>query len=94
MTIAGDQIAGTYHRQVQAAFQTYSPGDPTLVKRLEEKSVTINGCAESRRFNRFSAIWFSWLPMFLILGVWIFFMRQMQAAQARPWASASRRPSC
>jgi hypothetical protein len=29
-----------------------------------------------------------------MIGVWIFFMRQMQSAAARPWASASPRPSC
>ena len=50
MTIAGDRITGTYSDN-STGFQTYSPGDPTLVTRLEEKNVTINARPETDGSN-------------------------------------------
>jgi cell division protease FtsH len=84
VTIAGDRISGNY-TDSSAGFQTYSPGDPSLVSRLEGKNVTINARPETDGSNTLFGYLISWLPMILILGVWIFFMR--------PWVSASRRPS-
>ncbi|MBN9045700.1 MAG: ATP-dependent zinc metalloprotease FtsH [Rhizobiales bacterium] len=77
VTITGDRIAGTYSDS-GAAFQTYSPGDTGLVPRLESKGVTITARPESDGSSSLVSILLSWLPMILILGVWIFFMRQMQ----------------
>ena len=82
VTIAGDRITGTYIDNA-SGFQTYSPGDPTLVQRLEEKGVTINARPESDGSNSIFGYLISWLPMVLILGVWIFFMRQMQSGSGR-----------
>jgi cell division protease FtsH len=59
-------------------FQTYSPGDPTLVSRLEEKGVTINARPETDGSGSIFSMLLGWLPMLLLIGVWIFFMRQMQ----------------
>src|SRR5690606_35703884 len=64
-------------------FQTYSPGDPTLVERLEAKKVTINARPETDGSGSILGYFISWLPMILILGVWIFFMRQMQSGSGR-----------
>ena len=82
VTIAGDRISGTYIDNA-AGFQTYSPGDATLVQRLEDKGVTINARPENDGSSSIFGILLSWLPMILILGVWIFFMRQMQSGSGR-----------
>ncbi|MFC5586740.1 ATP-dependent zinc metalloprotease FtsH [Nitratireductor kimnyeongensis] len=82
VTITGDRITGTYTGN-PTPFQTYSPGDPSLVQRLEERGVTINARPESDGSNSFLGYLVSWLPMILILGVWIFFMRQMQSGSGR-----------
>jgi cell division protease FtsH len=77
VTITGDKIIGTFSDS-GTTFQTYSPGDPDLVKRLENKDVTITAHPQTDGSNSLIGILISWLPMILILGVWIFFMRQMQ----------------
>ena len=77
VTIAGNRISGTYADN-GAAFQTYSPSDPTLVSHLRDKNVLISARPESDGSNSLISILLSWLPMLVILGVWIFFMRQMQ----------------
>ncbi|MBO6717567.1 MAG: ATP-dependent zinc metalloprotease FtsH [Rhizobiaceae bacterium] len=82
VTITGDRITGTYSDS-NVGFQTYSPGDTTLVQRLEDRGVTINVRPESDGSNSIFGYLISWLPMLLILGVWIFFMRQMQSGSGR-----------
>ena len=77
VTITGDRITGTLNDN-GTTFQTYSPGDPSLVSRLESKNVNITARPESDGSSSLIGILLSWLPMILILGVWIFFMRQMQ----------------
>jgi len=74
--ISGQQIAGTYSDGT--AFQTYAPEDPELVKRLEDRSVAISAKPVSEGGQSLVGMLISWFPMFLILAVWIFFMRQMQ----------------
>src|SRR5690554_3021567 len=82
VTIAGNRITGTYSDN-RMNFQTYSPGDSTLVERLEQRNVTINVRPESDGSGSLLGYFISWLPMILILGVWIFFMRQMQSGSGR-----------
>ncbi|WP_127597753.1 ATP-dependent zinc metalloprotease FtsH [Nitratireductor alexandrii] len=82
VTISGERITGTYN-DGGGSFQTYSPGDSSLVTRLEERGVTINARPESDGTNTLFGYLISWLPMILILGVWIFFMRQMQSGSGR-----------
>ena len=82
VTIAGDRISGNY-TDSSSSFQTYSPGDQGLVQRLESKNVTINARPETDGSNSLFSVLISWLPMLLILGVWIFFMRQMQSGSGR-----------
>ena len=77
VTISGDQIVGTYGDQGNS-FSTFSPGDSGLVKRLEEKGVVIAAKPITDGSNSLLGVLLSWLPMIIILGVWIFFMRQMQ----------------
>lgn len=77
VTITGQRISGTLADN-GSTFQTYSPGDTGLVSRLEDKGVAITARPESDGSSSLIGILLSWLPMILILGVWIFFMRQMQ----------------
>ncbi|WP_099865381.1 ATP-dependent zinc metalloprotease FtsH [Pararhizobium haloflavum] len=77
VTITGDRISGTYSEN-GTAFQTYSPGDTNLVSRLEDRDVSISARPEVDSSNTLFGYLISWLPIILILGVWIFFMRQMQ----------------
>ncbi|WP_265517690.1 ATP-dependent zinc metalloprotease FtsH [Nitratireductor luteus] len=82
VTITGERITGTYVDN-RTPFQTYSPGDPSLVDRLEQRGVTINAKPETDGSNSILGYFISWLPMILILAVWIFFMRQMQSGSGR-----------
>ncbi len=82
VVITGDRITGSFG-DTATAFQTYSPGDPTLVERLEKQGVTINARPENDGSNSILGYLASWLPVLLILGVWIFFMRQMQSGSGR-----------
>jgi cell division protease FtsH len=82
VVIAGDRITGSYSDS-STGFQTYSPGDPELVSRLKGKNVTINARPENDGSGSIFSMLISWLPMILILGVWIFFMRQMQSGSGR-----------
>ncbi len=75
--IVGDTITGVY-AEGGKSFQTYSPGDAGLVQRLEDRGVGITAAPEVDGSNTFFGYLISWLPILLILGVWIFFMRQMQ----------------
>jgi cell division protease FtsH len=76
VTIAGQTITGTYSDNTQ--FQTFAPEDPELVKRLEERGVSITAKPPTEGGQSLLGVLVSWFPMFLILAVWIFFMRQMQ----------------
>jgi cell division protease FtsH len=82
VTISGDQIIGTYSDQA-TGFSTYSPGDASLVQRLEQKGVVIAAKPVTDGSTSLLGILLSWLPMIVILGVWIFFMRQMQSGTGR-----------
>jgi cell division protease FtsH len=77
VTIMGDRISGNYSDS-STGFQTYSPGDAGLIERLSSRNVTINARPEVDSSNTLVGYLISWLPILLILGVWIFFMRQMQ----------------
>ncbi len=57
--------------------QTYAPSDSDLVNRLMDKKVAIK--AEPLDDQPwYMTLLVSWFPMLLLIGVWIFFMRQMQ----------------
>jgi cell division protease FtsH len=57
-------------------YKTYAPEDPEMIKMLRDNKVVINAKKEED-----STIWnilITWAPMLLLIGVWIFFMRQVQ----------------
>jgi len=75
VTIQGHNIQGKY--QNGERFRTFAPNDPELVKNLREKKVTIAAKPEDES-PWYMVLLVNWLPMLLLIGVWIFFMRQMQ----------------
>ena len=60
-------------------FSTYSPNYPNLVDKLNEYGVKISAEPADRSMHPFLSVILSWFPMLLLIGVWIFFMRQMQS---------------
>ncbi len=58
-------------------FTTYSPSDPWMVSDLLKAGVVIDAKPEEEP-SLLMNIFVSWFPMLLLIGVWIFFMRQMQ----------------
>jgi len=58
-------------------FTTYSPNDPGLIGDLLNNNVEILA-QEPQRRSLLMDILISWFPMLLLIGVWIYFMRQMQ----------------
>ncbi len=75
VTIQGNSIHG--HGTDGKSFKTYAPHDPDLVKVLRQKGVKIAAKPEDGDPWWMVAL-VQWFPMLLLVGVWIFFMRQMQ----------------
>ena len=80
VTIAGDQITGKLNDG--KAFETFAPNDPNLVTTLSDKGVNISAQAANSD-GAFPGMLLSWFPILLMIGVWIFFMRQMQAGSGK-----------
>jgi cell division protease FtsH len=75
VVIQGNDIQGKYKNGEQ--FRTFAPDDPELVKTLREKQVQIAAKPESES-PWYMMLLLNWFPMLLLIGVWVFFMRQMQ----------------
>ncbi|MDH5534148.1 MAG: ATP-dependent zinc metalloprotease FtsH [Betaproteobacteria bacterium] len=78
--IAKVTIEGRVLRGVKSSgerFTTYSPSDPWLVSDLLKNGVIIEAKPDEEP-SLLMNIFVSWFPMLLLIGVWIFFMRQMQ----------------
>jgi cell division protease FtsH len=75
VTIEGRVLKGVKSNGTK--FTTYSPSDPWLVSDLLKAGVIIEAKPEEEP-SLLMNIFVSWFPMLLLIGVWIFFMRQMQ----------------
>ena len=75
VTIQGEIISG--HFSDGRAFSTYAPNDPGLIDKLSTRGVRISAAPKDEG-SILQSIFISWFPMLLLIGVWIFFMRQMQ----------------
>ena len=75
VTIQGRELIGRFKNQEQ--FTTYSPGDPGLVSDLLEHGVAFDAKPQEEQ-SLLLTIFINWFPLLLLVGVWIFFMRQMQ----------------
>jgi cell division protease FtsH len=80
VTIQGRHIRGQYKDEQGRpgeSFKTFTPEDPTLVPKLRDRGVEIEAKPEDNEPWYVVAL-VQWAPMLLLIGVWIFFMRQMQ----------------
>ena len=84
VTIRGERLTGKLSAQQNGAgdfFVNVPPNYDDLVQRLYSEKVEID--AEPQRENPLLTILFTWGPILLIIGLWIFFMRQMQTGGNR-----------
>jgi cell division protease FtsH len=76
VTIQGQEIRVTDLNR--SHFKIYAPQDPALIQRLKDKGVTIIAKPPTES-PWYMSVLVSWFPMIVLIGVWIFFMRQMQS---------------
>ena len=79
VTIRGNTVTGRLSDN--STFKTYTVDYPDLVKMLRDRGVRI--IVKLADGNPWYAILLQWIPMLLFIGVWIFFMRQMQGGGAK-----------
>jgi cell division protease FtsH len=95
-TVASVQITGNEVRGVsqnKEKFYTYVPAQyEGLVNHLLEKKVIVQ--AKEPSASPWAALLLSWAPILLLIGFWIFFMRQVQSGGNKAPRSARARPSC
>jgi cell division protease FtsH len=75
VTIQGNEITGAF--QDGTSFKTYAPDDPDLVKMLRDKGVQI-AAKPAKESGFWQSLLFNGFIVLLLVGVWIFFMRQLQ----------------
>jgi len=78
--IQGQKIFGVLLNEQR--FISYNPNDPELVQTLLANNVRVVAEPEEQSPWYFTVL-VSWFPMLLLIGVWIFFMRQMQSGGGR-----------
>ncbi len=81
VTISGHDVTGA--TKDGKSFETYTPDDPALVSKLIAAGVHVDAKPQGDNMNPILKILISWAPMLLLIGVWIFFMRQMQSGGGR-----------
>ncbi|OLD66357.1 MAG: cell division protein FtsH [Acidobacteria bacterium 13_1_40CM_2_68_10] len=81
VTITGSEITGEYKQLgpdgQPKRFTTYAPDYNDLVKDLRKAGISIE--ARKPKESTYLVTILSWLPMLVLIGIWIFFMRQMQS---------------
>lgn len=79
VTISDKQVSGQF-RDLSGEMKNFTlqvPNDPNLMQRLLDNKVEVDVKAPTE-VPFLLSILISWFPMLLLIGVWIFFMRQMQ----------------
>ena len=77
VTLQGSGITG--HYRDGRNFSTYAPDNANLVPILTKYGVRISALPYDDDSPTLFSILISWFPMLLLIGVWIFFMRQRQS---------------
>ncbi len=88
VTIQGDNISGRLTSGT--LFKTYAPKDAGVILLLKDKGVRITA-KPADDSPWYMTLLVSWLPMLLLIGVWIFFMRQMQGGGGKAMAFGKSR---
>jgi len=76
VVLQGEEING--EQKEGQPFKSYAPQDPDLIKLLQRKGVEITAKPKDDS-PWYTTLLVSWLPMLVLVGIWIFFMRQMQS---------------
>ncbi len=76
--IRGQLIKGDMQSMSEGGFSTFNPGYDGLVDNLRNQGVEILAGPAESSMSLLLNILISWFPMLLIIGVWIYVMRQMQ----------------
>ena len=80
VSMIGRNIVG--HLDDGSKFSTYTPpNDPNLIEKLSSHNIVINAAPEEEAVSPLLGLFLNWLPMLLFIGIWIFFMRQMQGGR-------------
>lgn len=74
--IQGKNIEGTFSDG--GGFITYAADYPGMIDKLSTNGVYVDVMPPDTKMNSLFSILISWFPMLLLIGVWVFFMRQMQ----------------
>ena len=77
------RVTGQLRSGDRRAFTTYAPDDPGLVERMYKKGVKVAAKPLDEDSPSLMSVLISWFPMLLLIGVWVFFMRQMQSGGGR-----------
>jgi cell division protease FtsH len=88
VTIQGENISGKLTNGT--FFKTYAPKDASVIAMLKDKGVRISA-KPADDSPWYMTLLVSWLPMLLLIGVWIFFMRQMQGGGGKAMAFGKSR---
>jgi cell division protease FtsH len=88
VTIQGEKITGKLANG--NAFKTIAPKDDKLITQFREKGVKITAVPQDDS-PWYMTLLISWFPMILLIGVWIFFMRQMQSGGGKAMAFGKSR---
>ncbi len=89
ITVSGRVIDGLYRNGQR--FTTYSLEDANLLPLLREHDVTVRAAPEESTVSPVIGLLLNWLPMLLFIGVWIFFMRQMQSGNGKAFGFGKSR---
>jgi cell division protease FtsH len=81
VTIKGDQITG--HLQDGSKFRTIAPPGSDYVDELLSKNIAVSVADDEANASPLFSIFVSWFPAILLIGVWIYLMRQMQGGGGR-----------
>ena len=77
--IKENNITGSF--QSGEPFTTYAPNDPELINKLTASGVKVSAAPLDESVSPILGMLLNWLPMLLFIGVWIFFMKQMQGGK-------------
>jgi len=75
-TITGEKVSG--HYVDGRAFYAYTPAGSNVAERLVGKGVQVSAKPNDDNVPSLLGVLIGWFPMLLLIGVWVFFMRQMQ----------------
>ncbi|MCY4429631.1 MAG: ATP-dependent zinc metalloprotease FtsH [Rhodospirillales bacterium] len=88
--IVSGRVIDGLHRNGQR-FTTYGLEDASLLPLLREHDVTVRAAPEESSVSPVVGLLLNWLPMLLFIGIWIFFMRQMQSGNGKAFGFGKSR---